>query len=150
MATPADTGNTAEARRHTFPRRHRLKRRRLIRALFDRSRGDVGTVAAGVVRLVFRVVRPEEAGARVPIQIGFAPGRCRTAVARNRVRRLLREHYRTHQHLLTDLFRDRPGAVLTMMAIFRGNPARPGPIRRDLPRAMREAAQHRSLRTPDR
>lgn len=140
MASPADDASPPEDRRHTFPRRHRLKRRRLIQALFDRGRADVGTVAVGVVRLLFRVVPPEEVGADVPLQIGFAPGRCPSAVARNRVRRLLRESYRTHQHLLTGLFREWDG-VLTVMAIFRGDPEQPGSIRRDLPRALRRAAR---------
>ena len=151
MPTPAGDrdahgGDAPVNRDERFPRSHRLKRRRLIRALFDRSRTDTGTVAAGCVRLIFRVAQAEEVGADVPVQIGFAPGRCPTAVARNRVRRLLRENYRTRQHVLAGLFASRPGEVLTVMALFRGDPGAPGAIRRDLPRALKEAA--RVLRRP--
>jgi ribonuclease P protein component len=138
----ASRGSASETRDERFPKSHRLKRRRLIRALFDRSRTDTGTVAAGCVRLVFRVASPEEVGTEgVPVQIGFAPGSCPTAVARNRVRRLLRESYRRHQHALTDHFEERPGEVLTVMALFRGHPEAPEPIHRDLPRALEQAVR---------
>jgi len=138
MNTPDDD---APGRDEQFPRKCRLKRRRLIRALFDRGRTDTGTVAAGCVRLVFRVTTPQEVGADVPVQVGFAPGTCPTAVARNRVRRLLRESYRRHQHTLTDLFAGRPGAVLTVMVLFRGNPEAPEAVHQDLPRALEQAAR---------
>jgi ribonuclease P protein component len=128
-------------RRYTFPRSHRLKRRRLIRSLFDRDRDDVETVAVGCVRLLFRVVDREETGHDTPIQVGFAPGRrVESGVERNRVRRLLREVYRVHQHTLVDLFVRRPHTLLVMI-LFRGDPARADDcIERDLPQAMERAA----------
>jgi ribonuclease P protein component len=130
-------------RRYTFPKSHRLKRRRLIRALFDRRRDDVHTVALGCVRLLYRVVDREATGHDVPIQVGFAPGRrVESGVERNRVRRLLREVYRVHQHTLVDLFVRRPEA-LTLMILFRGAPVQADDcIERDLPRAMERAASH--------
>ena len=126
------------ARRATLPRSARLKRRRLIRPLFDRTRTDVGSLAVGTIRLVYRVVaRSEEEAAGTPVQVGFAPGRgLRNAVARNRVKRVMREVYRVHQHQLIDLFlqQDR---MLTLMVLFRGryrdHQAR---IAHDLPRAL--------------
>jgi len=128
-------------RRYTFPRSHRLKRRRLIRSLFDRRRDDVGTEAVGCIRLLYRVVPRSATGHDVPLQIGFAPGRrTETAVQRNRIRRLLREVYRVHQHLLVDLFLRRD-ATLIVMALFRGRPHQvEGGIRRDLPKAMHRVA----------
>jgi ribonuclease P protein component len=128
-------------RQYTFPRSHRLKRRRLIRSLFDRSRDDVGTEAVGCVRLLFRVVAPEAVGYDVPLQVGFAPGRrVESGVERNRVRRLLREVYRVHQHTLVDLFVCRPD-VLIAMILFRGAPeAADDCVARDLPRAMERVA----------
>ena len=136
----------SETRSFTFPRSHRLKRRRLIRTLFDRGREDVGTIARGCVRLVFRLASPEEVGADVPLQIGFAPGRTRTAVQRNRIRRLLRETYRLHQHVLTDPLSECTD-VLTVMVLFRGRPDKAGgAIRRDLPAALQQLAER--LRVP--
>jgi ribonuclease P protein component len=127
-------------RRYTFPRAHRLKRRRLIRSLFDRSRDDVGTVAVGCVRLLFRVVDREALGHDVPVQIGFAPGRrVDSGVERTRVRRLLREVYRVHQHTLADCFKDRPDALIVMI-LFRGDPDCAEAIWDDLPRALAQTA----------
>ncbi|WP_105012407.1 ribonuclease P protein component [Salinibacter sp. 10B] len=128
-------------RRYTFPRSHRLKRRRLIRSLFDRSRDDVDTVAVGCVRLLYRVVDREAIGHDVPLQVGFAPGRrVDSGVERNRVRRLLREVYRVHQHTLVDLFLRRSEALIVMI-LFRGAPAQADEcIEQDLPRAMQQVA----------
>ncbi len=124
----------------SLPRAARLKRRRLLRPLFDRRRQDVGTVAAGCVRLLFRTVARAETGG-APVQVGFAPGRARNAVRRNRVRRLLREVYRVHQHALLDLFLQR-GDTLTLMILFRGRPEEAAAcIRRDLPAALARAAE---------
>lgn len=126
-------------RRYTFPKSHRLKRRRLIRSLFDRSRDDVGTVAVGCVRLLFRAVDREALGYDVPVQVGFAPGRAAdSGVERTRVRRLLREVYRVHQHTLTDPLEGRPGALIVMI-LFRGDPARPEALWDDLPQALQNA-----------
>ena len=128
-------------RRYTFPRSHRLKRRRLIRSLFDRDRDDVETVAVGCVRLLLRVVEREATGHDTPIQVGFAPGRrVESGVERNRVRRLLREVYRVHQYTLVDPFVCTPHALIVMI-LFRGDPARADDgIERDLPRAIEQVA----------
>jgi ribonuclease P protein component len=131
---------TDPERRYTFPKSHRLKRRRLIRSLFDRSRNDVRTVAVGCVRLLCRIVDRTEVGHDVPIQVGFAPGRrVESGVERNRVRRLLREVYRVHQHTLVDLFVSRPDALIGMI-LFRGAPAQADAIHDDLPAAMTRMA----------
>lgn len=129
-------------RRLTFPRSHRLKRQRLIRSLFDRSRSDVHTVAVGCIRLLYRVVDREAIGYDVPLQIGFSPGpRARSGVKRTRVRRLLRETYRVHQHRLTDGCRGRDDALIVMV-LFRGTPSNAGScIPRDLPRALTRVAR---------
>ena len=131
-----------ERRRYTFPRAHRLKQQRLIRPLFDRRRTDVSTVAVGAVRLLYRVMPRAEVRQDVPVKIGFAPGRrVRSGVERNRVRRLLREVYRRHQHALTDVFEGTP-QTLVVMALFRGDPARAAErLPRDLPAAMQQAAR---------
>jgi ribonuclease P protein component len=133
--------SSRNARPLTFPRSHRLKRQRLIRSLFDRSRSDVRTVAAGCVRLLYRVVERDALGHDVPLQVGFSPGpRARGGVERTRIRRLLREVYRVNQYRLVDLCRGR-GDALIVMILFRGRPAQASScIARDLPRAMTQAA----------
>lgn len=126
---------------YAIPRAYRLKRRRLIRPLFDRRRTDVGSTAVGCIRLLHRPVPRATTGVDVPLQIGFAPGRrAGSAVGRNRIKRILREVYRRHQHVLVDLFADRPD-TLTVMVLFRGDPAEAAErIPRDLVRAMRRLA----------
>jgi len=141
MADPTEASSSPR-RPRTLPRAARLKRTRLIRPLFDRRRSDVGTVAVGCVRLLFRSVPREVVSMDVPVQVGFAPGRrARTAVARNHIKRLLREVYRRHQYLLVDLFAHRT-ETLTLMILFRSDPDQADDgIPRDLPRALHEAAE---------
>jgi len=123
----------------------RLKHRRLIRPLFDRNRRDVHSLAVGCVRLIYRRASREEVGADASVQVGFAVGRgVRKAVTRNRLKRIMREVYRVHQHLLVGLFSQRPDA-LTVMVLFRGDPKQARAcIPRDLPEALRRLARRLS------
>lgn len=136
-------GERSEEKHRSFrrlPRAFRLKRQRLIRALFDRRRVDVGTLTRGCIRLVYRIVPRVELGTSAPIQAGFAPGRIPLAASRNRIKRQLREVYRVHQDDLVGLFSDRD-VGLTLMIIYRGNAdagAHSGErIRTDLPILLR-------------
>ena len=137
----SDAPARSDERRLTFPPSYRLKRRRLIRSLFDRSRDDVQTVTKGCVRLLYRVVERDALGHDVPLQVGFAPGpRAESGVQRNRIRRLLREVYRVHQYTLVDPFVCRPDALIVMI-LFRGTPDQADTcIERDLPRALQRVA----------
>jgi len=138
MATTVES----PARRHTFPRSHRLKAHRLIRALFDRSRTDTGTLAQGTIRLVYRIVPRADVKVPAPLKVGVAPGRgLRRAVDRNRVKRHVREAYRHHQHALRRLFETR-GDTLTLMILYRGGlPVDPLRIQRDTARAVDRLAE---------
>lgn len=129
------------ARSFAFPPARRLKRRRLIRPLFDRSRTDVGTVTAGCLRALYRWAPEAEVGQAVPFQVGFAPGRrFPGGVRRNRARRLMREAFRPLQPLLLGALAGRAD-ILTVMILFRGDPAQAeGGIPRDLPRLVRRLA----------
>ncbi len=135
---PSDPARPASFR---FPSAFRLKRKRLIAPLFDRTRKDVETVATGSIRLVYRLLSPEEGNAPVPLQVGFTMGRgVRRAVERNRIKRLLRETYRLNQHVLLEALagHDR---FLTLMVIFRGQPDRARrQVPAHLPRALQQLA----------
>jgi len=128
----------APGERLRFPRALRLKRRRLIRPLFERERADVGRLNAGTVQVRYRLVPRAEAGADTPLQVGFAPGRAaRTKVGRNRIRRLMREGWRLHQAPLLALLAQRPETTLTAFVLFRGREDAPAEaLRRDLPAAL--------------
>lgn len=128
-------------RPHAFPRERRLKRRRLVRPLFERGRPDVGRLRVGVVQLLYRTVERAATGVETPVQVGFAPGRRRTAVLRNRLRRLMRETFRLHQAPLVDRFAERSD-TLTLFVLFRGRESTAGPdLRRDLPEALDRLAR---------
>ena len=123
-------------RPHALPRPRRLKRRRLIRPLFERGRDDVGAVTVGVVRVLYRTAPRAATGHDTPLQVGFAPGRRTTNAQRTRVRRLLRETFRQHQGPLLARFAPRPDC-LTLFVLFRGREeTASADVRRDLPRAL--------------
>lgn len=149
---PAPTGlpgGNASRRRARFPRAFRLKRRRLIRPLFDRNAPDVGVVRAGSVVVRYRIVPREAAGADVPLQVGVAaPRRLGSKPDRNRVRRVLRETFRVHQHALVDLFADRPH-TLTLMLLYQGRrPGAEAAIQHALPDALDRLARRIADRPP--
>lgn len=100
-------------------------------------------MAAGGIRLLYRVVPRSEAGADVPVQVGVVVSRrvARRAVQRNRIKRLLREAYRLHQQEWMGLFL-RPEETLTVMILYRSRPdAAERVAREDLPRAMRKLVE---------
>ncbi len=123
------------ARSNGLARADRLKHRRLIRPLFDRKQAL--SVAAGGIRLLYRVV---DLGLLPPgkaVQAAFLPGKRPNAVRRNRVRRALREVYRVHRHGLVDLAA-RSDIGVTVGILFRSNDGLDvsAVVARDLPRAL--------------
>jgi ribonuclease P protein component len=136
-------------RRARFPRRHRLKRQRLIRPLFEPGRADVRATRVGPLAVRYRLAPLEEVGAAVPVQVGFAVSRgAGDRPARNRIKRHLREVYRVHQHALVDLFADRP-AVLTIDGTLPWPPAGArAAIERALPAALARVADAVSRSEP--
>lgn len=78
------------------------------------------------------------------LQIGFAPGRAGgSAVTRTRIRRLMREAFRTQRLAFEKAVSAQGharGEVLTVMLLFRGRPDDSGAIARDLPRLLKRIA----------
>lgn len=130
-----------QEQRNRFPRDRRLKRQRLIRALFARDRDDVGQLRSGPVLIRYRVAQREDVGRDAPIQAGFAVGRAiGDRPTRNRIKRVMREAFRHEQTELSAIFDDR-SETLTMMLVYRGNPRGASKaIRASLPEAMARLA----------
>lgn len=118
-----------------FPRSMRLKRRRLIKSLFDRSNPEVESVVTTNVRILYRFVPSSATGTDAPIQVGFAPGRCKNAVQRNRLRRCMREVWRTHQHLIDP--KHFPSAESLILMILVQSPRHVEKLSKDIVQAMR-------------
>jgi len=83
-----------------FPRSMRLKRRRLIAPLFKRNDTTTKSLSKGCIRILYRFVHRDMTGVDSPIQVGFAPGKCKNAVERNRRKRQMRELWRRNQHIV--------------------------------------------------
>ncbi|MCY3487834.1 MAG: ribonuclease P protein component [Bacteroidetes bacterium] len=128
-----------------FPRSMRLKRRRLIAPLFERSTTDTKSLVAGSIRILYRFVPRSATGADAPVQVGFAPGRCRNAVQRNRTRRQMRETWRRNQNLIG--FEALPAAQTLTLMVLRRSSDRNQRLSQDLLQAMH--LLHQSLNKRD-
>ncbi|MBT8400510.1 MAG: ribonuclease P protein component [Rhodothermia bacterium] len=121
--TPAaeSSADGSSAGRYRFPASHRLKHRRLIRALFDRGASDVHHRSSGTIRVVYRFVAPTDfPDLDTNVQVGFFVGRkVGGAVIRNKVRRRMKEAYRMHHRDLLEAVSGRP-YLLSLGLIFRG------------------------------
>ena len=130
QAEPA--GLTDDAMRGArLPRRFRLKKRGLIRDLFNRSSPDIYRFQAGGAALLVRLVDTSQLPRGVRVQVGVAARRGLKGVARNKVRRVLGEAFRVYVHprLRDRVIPDLPEEqALTVMLVDRRR-AQQGPFR---------------------
>jgi ribonuclease P protein component len=102
----------AESSRNTLGSEERLKHRKQIDQLFAAGKA----FSVGALRVIYRVEETAEAAA---IRAGFTVSKrhFKKAVARNRIKRLLRELYRTQKQVLSE----KPmGGNLLVFFIFTG------------------------------
>ncbi|MCS6991365.1 MAG: ribonuclease P protein component [Chitinophagales bacterium] len=106
-------GEDAAARRYSLPREERLRRKRLIRLLFERG----APVRVASLRLLYHRV-PEALPAPVQVLFSVSSRSIRLAVRRNRIRRLMREAYRKNKYILLDSISPGTGGLLLAIQYF--------------------------------
>jgi ribonuclease P protein component len=133
----------------SFPRSSRLKRRRLIQSLFERTRADSRVLSSGAIRILYRRIPKADTGQKAPVQIGFAIGRSAgNAVRRNRIKRLLREEYRLNR-IEIELVLSQPETCLILMVVLRNNQAAPEEIRDGFRKALQILAAKETVVEPE-
>ena len=88
----------------TFRKQERIVSHQLIETLFEK--GDSQTLAAYPLRAVFLKKERQQGHAPVQILISVPKKRFKHAVDRNRVKRQVREAYRLHKQLISDIIPD--------------------------------------------
>ena len=88
----------------TFRKQERIVSHQLIETLFEK--GDSQTLAAYPLRAVFLKKERQQGHAPVQILISVPKKRFKHAVDRNRVKRQIREAYRHHKQLISDIIPD--------------------------------------------
>lgn len=88
----------------TFRKKERIVSHQLIETLFEK--GDSQTLAAYPLRAVFLKKERQQGHAPVQILISVPKKRFKHAVDRNRVKRQVREAYRHHKQLISDIIPD--------------------------------------------
>ena len=88
----------------TFRKQERIVSHQLIETLFEK--GDSQSLAAHPLRAVFLQTERQQGHAPIQILISVPKKRFKHAVDRNRVKRQVREAYRHHKQLISDIIPD--------------------------------------------
>ncbi len=121
--------------RYCFTSSERLKRRKLIQAVFAERQ----SVAVWPIRLVWLPLPADEV-ARAPVQVAFAVPRkhLRKAVVRNKVKRRLREAWRLHKHELYDALERQQCPPLAVVVLYSAKEVQPwDEVEKAMVRAMK-------------
>ena len=96
---------------HTYPRKEKLKSKKLIEALFIEGR----SVKSFPLRLIYMETPLKEEGISHQVSVSVSKRNFKLAVSRNRIKRLMRESYRLHKdHIAIK------GTTFVMLIIYTG------------------------------
>lgn len=98
----------------TFRKPEHLCSKRVIDALFA---GGSKSVVSFPVRAVFMPLEEEE-GETVSVLVSVSKRHFKRAVKRNRVKRQVREAYRKHKHILTEVLEKEPGRRIVLAFLW--------------------------------
>jgi ribonuclease P protein component len=96
---------------HTYPRKEKLKSKKLIEALFIEGR----SVKSFPLRLIYMETPLKEEGISHQVSVSVSKRNFKLAVSRNRIKRLMRESYRLHKDQICI-----KGATFVMLIIYTG------------------------------
>jgi len=77
-----------------FPKEEKLKSEKQIKAIFEKG----SSITASPIKLVY--LGSAKASAKIQVAVTVPKKNFRSAVNRNRIKRLLRESYRLHKHII--------------------------------------------------
>ena len=106
--------------KNTFKKSERLHSKLLIGKLFDKGI----SFFTHPFRVTFLSVAKSE-GPPVQILIAVSKRNFKSAVDRNRIKRLLRESYRKNKHIIWDSYKDKPKDQLLISMVYVGKTIEP-------------------------
>lgn len=133
-------------RRNTFTKAERITKKKLVDQLFA---GGNHSMAAFPLRAVYMPLAADSQPATVAILISVPKRRLRHAVDRNRMKRQIRQAYRTQKHALTQTL-DARGLRLALAFVCIGNaPCTSQQVERSVRRILRRIQEQADkLQTP--
>ncbi len=103
----------------TFTKRERMVSRKLMETLF--AKGSSRSLSVFPLRVVYRLVEPDEKKDSVQVLISVSKRHFKRAVKRNRVKRQIREAYRLNKQILLEPLAEQEGKAIGMAFIWQAD-----------------------------
>jgi len=134
------------SRRNTFSKAERITKKKLVDQLFA---GGNPSMAAFPLRAVYMPLAADDQCATVSILISVPKRRMRHAVDRNRIKRQIRQAYRTRKHALTQALDARDLRLAVAFVCIVNAPCTTPQVERSVGRILRRIQEQADkLKTP--